>query len=196
MPISIFRIPKKKCCNKYPVSIRNMPQLSTNQRCFTKQDTLEEDVQALISANPEAKIFIDTCTLLHSCGKELLHALVSYDANIYIFDSVFHELKKNGAEEMLEFLKSLELNGKIKTPIGASSDFSDINFIARFAAEIQNCDLILISQDYDLGLTIDRLKDFIYPAVKSPYSIEVKHLGNNCLKSITNNNFINQKEVF
>lgn len=150
---------------------------------------LANNLNGLCPYGNNIRIYVDTCTLLHSYGMDLLDAVENVmplnHQQILVPSSVLYELENVGnkdnskfraCQEAIEKLVSMEANGSVKVVLTSSPRFSDAGFISRFVSELQTNDIVLLTQDRKLAEKVVQLTSFLDGCINSTHTIRAFYL--------------------
>jgi len=150
---------------------------------------LTEELRRLCTEGNNPRMYIDTCTLLHPSGADLLNAtekiLPAHHLELFVPASVLYELENVGNKDisqkkqscqMLERLTVLEQNGTVRIALTNSPKFTDAGLLSRFVSECQFYDLILLTQDRALAKKAQQIPSFLDGCVNSTHQIKAYKL--------------------
>lgn len=155
--------------------------------------SLLQEIRNLTASENNTRVYVDTCTLLHESGLELLDAVNMVlstipDQYLLILTSVVFELQNVGRKNpskskhckmIIDKLNLMKLNGSVKFITTSSPEFSDAGFISRFVTESQVYDVILLTQDRSLAQKVTHLPSFLDGCVNNTHTIRVFRLTSN-----------------
>lgn len=150
-------------------------------------------LRRLCSAGDNTHIYVDTCTLLHLNGADLLEAVSKifpeYNMELYVPASVMYELENVGnkdssksiqSKDIIERLTALEQNGIVRVVLTNSPKFTDAGLLGRFISECQFNDIVPLTQDCELANKAQGLKSFLNGCVNVTHEIKVYKLTAVC----------------
>ena len=147
---------------------RNRLSYQDVSKCYLQ---LYDQVNDLHMIN--ANVYVDTCTLLSESGLDLLKAFQSLFSStnhkLLITSAVLLELEKvgnrdpNKAEKVsaiLDYMGYMEANNTLYI-VYTPTSFNDSALVSRFVIELQNNNIILITNDIALADTASCLSEFL-----------------------------------
>lgn len=132
------------------------------------------------------RVYIDTCSLLRpnsvSFVNELAEVAEKQNQKITIFKSVIRELEKisknqpqmkKRVNDILNKLYELKQKDLLEMLEGKEKLFSDPNFLEALIHDLRTTNVIIVSNDYQLGKAARRISEDIRCAVYTKYKLQV-----------------------
>lgn len=132
------------------------------------------------------RVYIDTCSLLKpnsvSFVNEMAKAAEKKNQKITIFKSIVRELEKISREQpqmkkrvndILNKLYDLKEKNLLEVMEGTEKLFSDPNFLEALIHDLRTTNVVIVSNDYQLGRAARRISEDIRCAVYTKYKLQV-----------------------
>ena len=129
------------------------------------------------------RVYIDTCSLLRpNFISQLAEVAEKQNQKITIFKSVIRELEKisnnqpqmkKRVNDILNKLYELKQKDLLEVLEGKEKLFSDPNFLEALIHDLRTTNVIIVSNDYQLGRAARRISEDIRCAVYTKYKLQV-----------------------